>query len=132
MHVRQIFYAAVVFQLGLLSALPTQATEQLSTQERAWFETFQKGTLYACGWQDITAKLLAKAPVDIKCDLQKRLEALGAKIGREWSRNNDIRKIDNTMLRQWGKLLQQTAEQEPDKIPQAVEKLNQKVEDLLN
>lgn len=132
MRFRHIFCAAIVLQFGLLATAPGQAAEQLSAQERAWFETFQRGTLYAKGWQDITAAILAKAPAEIKNDLERNLNDLGAKIGREWSRNNEIRKIDNTMLRQWGDMLEQAAEREPERIPQVVAKLNQKVVALLD
>jgi hypothetical protein len=132
MCVRHIFYAAAILQIGIFSVLPAQAGEQFSAQERAWFETFQKGTIYARGWREITSELVAKAPMEIKCDLQKRLERLGTRIGREWSKNNQIRKIDNAMLRQWGDMLEQTAEQAPDKIPQVVENLNLKVLALLD
>jgi len=132
MRFRQFFYAAVVLHLVLLAAPPTQANERLSAQEKAWFETFQRGTLYARGWQDITAAILAKAPAEIKNDLERNLNCLGAKIGREWSRNNNIRRIDNAMLRQWGKMLEQAAEREPEHIPQVVARLNQKVVALLD
>lgn len=135
MRFRQFFYAAVaVLQFGVLAASSPchAATEQLSAQERAWFETFQRGTLYARGWQDITATILARAPAEIKCDLERNLHDLGIRIGREWSRNNEIRRIDNAMLRQWGSLLEQTAEREPERIPQVVATLNQKVVALLD
>lgn len=139
MRIRHLFYAVAFVQIGVLSILPPQAhgrqhqaEEQLSAQERAWFETFQKGTLYARGWRDITTEVLAKAPAEIKSDLERRMEALGTKIGREWSKNNDIRKINSEMLRQWGCLLEQTAEREPEKIPQVVENLNRKVVSLLD
>lgn len=131
MRFRHIFCAAMMLQFALLTAAPVQA-EQLSAQERAWFERFQRGTLYARGWQDITATILAKAPAEIQSDLERNLNDLGAKIGREWSRNNEIRKIDNAMLRQWGRMLEQAAEREPERIPQVVDRLNQKVVALLD
>lgn len=129
MRFRHIFCAAI---FALLAAVPGQAAEQLSAKEKAWFETFQKGTLYARGWQDITAELVARAPAAIKCELRQRLEDLGMKIGREWSKNNDIRKIDSAMLRQWGDMLQRAAEQQPEHIPQVVAKLDKKVLSLLD
>jgi hypothetical protein len=132
MRFRHIFCAAIAVQFGLLAALPGQAAEQLSAREKAWFDTFQKGTLYARGWRDISSELVAKAPAEIKSDLQQRLETLGLKIGREWSKSNDIRKIDSSMLRQWGDMLQQAAERQPEHIPQVVAKLDQKVVALLD
>ncbi len=129
MRVRHIFYAVAVLQLGIFS---TVSAESLSPKEQAWFETFQKGTIYAKGWREITAELVAKAPAEIKCDLRQRLDALGAKIGREWSKNNTIRKIDSSMLRQWGDMLEEAAEREPEKISQAVDNLDRKVLALLN
>jgi hypothetical protein len=141
MKVANIFRAAVVMQCILFSISPSLAAggqmqagsrEQFSARERQWFETFQKGTFYARGWKDITAEILAKAPSETKDDLRKRLEDLGFKIGREWSKNNDIRKIDNEMLKRWGSQLQQTAEREPARIVQVVASLNRKVTTLLD
>lgn len=129
MRLRHIFCVAV---FGLLAAAPVQAAQQLSAKEKAWFDTFQRGTLYARGWQDITEELVAKAPAEIQSDLQQRLEDLGMKIGREWSKNNEIRKIDSAMLRQWGDMLRQAAERQPERIPQVVSKLDQKVVALLD
>lgn len=137
----KIFRIALVVCCALFVTLPTltlgnqmqpKACEQLSAREQKWFETFQKGTFYARGWREITAELLAKAPVETKDDLKHRLEELGQKIGREWSKNNDIRKIDNTMLRHWGDQLQQVAKREPTKIVQVVASLNQKVCTILD
>ncbi len=136
-----IFRGVLVLQCILLLILPSLAlggqmqienSQQLSAREQKWFETFQKGTFYARGWRDITAELLAKAPSDMKDDLKKRLDDLGRKIGREWSKNNAVRKIDNEMLQQWGCQLQQAVEQEPTKIVQVVASLNQNVLTLLD
>lgn len=141
MLLKKIFRVALVVCCTLFVSLPTltlgsqmqaNACEQLSAREQKWFETFQQGTFYARGWREITAELLAKAPVETKDDLKHRLEELGQRIGREWSKNNDIRKIDNTMLQHWGDQLQQVANQEPTKIVQVVASLNQKVCTILD
>jgi hypothetical protein len=129
MRLRHIFCAAA---FSLLAAAPGLAAEQLSAKEKAWFDTFQRGTLYAKGWRDITEELVAKAPAEFQSDLQRRLDELGMKIGREWSRSNDVRKIDSAMLRQWGDMLRQAAEAQPERIPQVVSRLDQKVVALLD
>ena len=141
MPFEKIFSVALFFLCALFLTLPTltlgsqmqsKACEQLSAREQKWFETFQKGTFYARGWRDITAELLAKAPAETKDSLKKSLEELGKKIGREWSKNNNIRKIDNEMLQRWGGQLQEVAEQEPTRIVQVVASLNQKVHTILD
>jgi len=60
------------------------------------------------------------------------LEALGMKIGCEWSKDNDVRKIDNDMLRQWGTLLKKTAGQDPEQILEVIVEIEHKVDLLLN
>lgn len=136
----------VVFLFGTLLFLPPLAgmageihveklgqydPRELSGEEKEWFQAFQEGTFYARGWKDITAQILEKAPLEVRDELQHTLEALGMKIGCEWSKSNEMRKIDNDMLEQWGSLLEQTAEQEPHLIPQVVASIKQKVIRLL-
>jgi len=67
---------------GLLLVLPIQASageadqntkskqqdtivlslDQLSSEEKEWFVTFQEGTFYARGWRDITRRFLRRLP----------------------------------------------------------------------
>lgn len=139
MHMKDIFYAAAVLLFlfmpppqvsGGQSPVPDPA--KLSAEEKEWFETFQRGTFFAPGWREITAALLAKAPYEFKSGLRQTLDLLGNRIGCEWSRDNDIRRIDSDMIAQWGDMLRQAAAGEPEQIPQVVANLNRQVLTLLD
>ncbi len=150
MNVKKILYAVAALQFSLLIIFPLQAAgaqvqsaiveqqhsapalDQLSPEEKKWFAKFQEGTFYAQGWQEITADILEKTPAELIEKQRAALDALGIKIGCEWSKDNDIRKIDNAMLKQWGALLQDTAGQHPDQIVDVLGEIDEKVERLLD
>ena len=112
---------AVVLSLG-----------KLSPEEKQWFAKFQEGTFYAQGWKEITADILEKTSEAVRERQRIALEALGVKIGFEWSKDNEVRKIDNDMLRQWGSLLKKTAGKDPEQIPEVIVEIEHKVDMLLN
>lgn len=106
------------------------SVDQLSPEEKEWFVVFQEGTLFVRGWKEITAEILAKTPVELKEKQRIALEQLGVKIGCEWSKDNDIRKIDNKMLQKWGRLLNNTAGENPYQLKEVIAEIDQKVGEL--
>lgn len=110
----------------------TVMSDKLSPEEKEWFAKFQKGTFYVQGWKGISADIIANTPEELQEERQLALAALGTKIGCEWSKDNDIRKIDNDMLKQWGKQLKQTAGQNPHQLPEMIAEIDQRVAMLLN
>ena len=112
--------------------IPLPNPEQLSEKEKEWFTTFQEGTFYVQGWKEITSKILEKIKQkNKKKELQRSLSHLGLRIGCEWSKNNDVRKINTDMLEQWGSELQKTAEEKPDRLPVLIADIQQKVFELV-
>ncbi|MCI5207913.1 MAG: hypothetical protein D3910_03790 [Candidatus Electrothrix sp. ATG2] len=112
--------------------IPLPNPEQLSEEEKEWFTTFQEGTFYVQGWKEITSKILKKIEQEgEKKKLRRSLTHLGIRIGCEWSKSNDIRKIDTDMLEQWGSELEKTAEEKPDKLPMVIANISQKVFELV-
>ncbi len=105
---------------------------QLSAEEQKWFTRFQQGTVLVQGWQQITEDILAKTPADYREEQRKSLEILGYRIGYEWSKNNEVRKINNAMLRKWGRLLKKTARKDPYQIKEVIDEIDQTVASLLN
>ena len=105
---------------------------QLSAEEKKWFTKFQEGTVLVQGWQQISQDILAKTPLEYQEEQRKALERLGYRIGYEWSKNNKIRKIDNKMLRQWGRMLKKTARKDPYLIKEVIDDIDQTVASLLN
>ncbi|MCF6188704.1 MAG: hypothetical protein L3J49_14670, partial [Desulfobulbaceae bacterium] len=99
----------------------------LNQEERRWFKTFQEGTFLIDGWQTITEELLANTPEELREHQKKRLDRLGLKIGLEWSKDNDIRRVDTRMLQQWGKTLKKTAKKNPDQLPEIIVSIDQEI-----
>ncbi len=113
-------------------SIPLPNPEKLSKEEQEWFATFQEGTFYVQGWREITAKILDKIkPENEKKTLRHSLNLLGIRIGCEWSKNNDVRKIDTDMLEQWGAELQKTAEKKPDELPVLIADIQKQVFELV-
>lgn len=102
--------------------------EKLSPEEREWFRKFHEGTFYAEGWQKITADILAKIPEDEREEQLQQLKELGYRIGCEWSRDNDVRKIDTEMLRTWGKKLKKA---KPQELGEVIASIRQEVDRIL-
>ena len=112
--------------------VPLPDPAQLSEEEKEWFTTFQEGTFYTQGWKDITSEILAKiARKSEREKLRQTLDTLGIRIGCEWSKRNDVRKINTDMLEQWGDTLQKTAEEKPDRLPVVIADIQQKVFELV-
>ncbi|MBW2328741.1 MAG: hypothetical protein JRF04_03845 [Deltaproteobacteria bacterium] len=150
MKIKNIICTFTALQLCYLLILPFQAAgeqtryknneqqvtvisvDKLSPEEKEWFAKFQEGSLFVQGWKGITADILAKTPEDLQEEQRLALETLGTKIGCEWSKDNEIRKIDTDMLKQWGKQLKQTAGQNPGQLPEIIAEINQVVAVLLN
>ena len=109
-----------------------RALNSLSPEEREWFRTFQEGTFLIDGWQTITGELLASTPENLREHQKKRLDQLGLKIGLEWSKDNDIRRVDTRMLQQWGKALKKTAKKNPEQLPEVIVSIDQEISNILN
>ncbi len=105
---------------------------QLSAEERKWFRIFQEGNFLADGWQAITKKILASTPKAERAQRRIALEKLGYKIGLEWSKSNDIRKIDTQMLKEWGNRLKKVARKNPEQIPDLIASINREIDRILD
>ncbi len=115
-----------------ICSVPLPDPEKLSKEEQEWFTTFQEGTFYVQGWQEITTEILARFSKESdKKTLRRSLNLLGIRIGCEWSKSNDVRKIDTDMLEKWGARLQKTAEERPDELPMLIADIQQKVFELV-
>ncbi len=115
------------------AGIPAMASaEEFSSPEEAkWYRTFQEGSMLVDGWQEITEELLAKIEPAQKKRQRHILNRLGDRIGREWARDNAVRKIDTDMLRRWGRELRETADREPERLTMVIRKLVETVDSLL-
>ncbi len=104
----------------------------LTAEEKQWFEKFLAGTFYADGWQKISSDILVKISVEDREEKKFILNQLGYKIGREWCKDNDIRKVDTAMLKKWGRLLRTTAEEEPHLLVKVIKEIDAEVTSLVD
>ena len=59
------------------------------------------------------------------------LNQLGYKIGREWCKPNGSRKIDNSLLKKWGRELKDAADDAPHLLSEVLERIDSEVDALL-
>lgn len=104
----------------------------LSQEERDWFLTFIKGNILAEGWGRITANILHHTSQEEQELRRQELNRLGTKIGREWCRDNDVRRIDTSMLSAWGDKLKKAAKNEPQQLPSVIRTIDCEVDSLLD
>jgi len=89
---------------------------ELDEKARCWYEKFQNGGFFYNGWQQISEDIVAKVADEEKLKTKIVMLTLGVKIGCEWSKENDVRRISTQMLRKWGDILRSTATESPDNI----------------
>jgi hypothetical protein len=63
-------------------------------------------------WNEIMERLLAAAPAARREQIQVRLILLGRKVGYEWAKENNIRRIDNGHIKRWTSDLKQSGDVE--------------------
>ena len=105
--------------------------ELLDEKERDWYETFQEGGLLFDGWQEISADVVAQVPADKRVKTKVTMLALGLKIGCEWSKENDVRRISTDMLKDWGKVIRKTVADSPDDLSVVINSIESEVERIL-
>ncbi len=127
--------AASEAQAALTGRMPVyqyKIPAQLNAEEKHWFKVFQEGNFLSDGWQDISTEILAKTPPEQRPSQRTALENLGNKIGMAWCRPNAIRKVDSSMLQDWGDILRKTARKNPQQLAKAIAYIDQKVDAVLN
>jgi hypothetical protein len=114
-----------------LLELSNGSLQRLDDEALEWYETFQEGGMLFDGWQEISADVVAKVPEEAKLKTKVIMLALGLKIGCEWSKENDVRKISTSMLKDWGKQLKETVSDAPDHISVVLSSIEHEVNELL-
>ncbi len=115
-----------------LSMYSTMSTGKLNREEKKWYDKFQKGGLFFDGWQDISEDVVAKVPEEEKVKAQLTMQVLGDKIGSEWCKKNDIRKISTDMLKQWGSQLRKAVASSSAQITPVIHSIEYEVDELLS
>lgn len=141
---RLTLLSILTFSLLLCSVTSSQASEAVASigpsrletstmdaKQKDWLEKFYNGTFYADGWNDISKSILSKTPQHARETLAVLLEDLGFKIGAEWAKENDVRKIDTSMLKTWGDDLQKAAKKSPEILSRLVAEIDSEVDKIL-
>lgn len=108
-----------------------EVLQELSEEEREWYQRFQEGVLFFDGWSAISEELLAVFPEEEWRNRQTMMQRLGVKIGTEWAKKNGERKIDTGMLQRWGDRLRSARLQGTAAIFAALLAIEQEVDLLL-
>lgn len=103
-----------------------------SKQEQAWFKKFYEGTFLVKGWKAQMKELLQDFQGDDKDALRDLLGNLGEKIGREWAKDNAVRRIDTPKLQQWGADLTSARKKGPDALTAQIRIIDETVDDMLS
>ncbi len=99
--------------------------------EKQWLQKFYEGSFAVKGWNDYSREILRAVPGDGKAEIKTMLANLGEKIGREWSKDNSVRKIDTPMLKQWGGRLQASKDKGPSALTGEIEAIQGEVDRIL-
>ena len=100
-------------------------------KEREWFRKFYDGTLLVKGWHARMNELLDAVPDHEKESMGVLLAELGEKIGREWARDNRIRRVDTPMLQQWGENLRAAKRRGWDVLAEEIRKIDAELDKIL-
>lgn len=104
---------------------------ELDEEARDWFGTFQEGGMLFDGWKDISDKVINNVPDSEKVQTKLQMLALGVRMGCEWSKENDVRRISTKMLKNWGREIREVVKKHPADIPHVINKIESEVDVLL-
>lgn len=99
--------------------------------QQEWYKKFYEGTFLVKGWKSRINEMLKGLPPEDKGEMGEQLENLGKKIGMEWSKPNDVRKIGTAQLQQWGKDLQNAKQKGPKVLTDRIQQLDREVDKKL-
>jgi len=99
--------------------------------EQEWFHKFYEGTFLIQGWKSRMNEILKGVPPEERESVRGLLAVLGERIGREWARDNKVRRIDTLRLQKWGEELQRAKKRGPEELVHQIHKLNRDVDQLL-
>lgn len=103
-----------------------------SKHERAWFKKFYEGTFLVKGWKAQMIDLLQDFQGEERDALNDLLSDLGEKIGREWSKDNAVRRIDTAKLQEWGTSLASARKKGTDALTDEIRTIGQTVDEMLS
>jgi hypothetical protein len=100
----------------------------LNKDQQEWYRKFHEGSFLVKGWKARMNEVLGNISPEDKGEMGKLLETLGEKIGMEWSRPNDVRRIDTAQLQRWGKDLQNAGLKGAEALSRQIQQLDEEVD----
>ena len=110
-----------------------------STYQRNWYNVFWTGKCEdlpffdrllclkgSTAWTDVTRMVMDKTKPEARDEIRIRMIELGRKIGHEWARHNDDRRINNDDLKRWSNWLKKRRD-----VNGTVDRLARDAENLL-
>jgi len=101
-------------------------------EEEQWFRKFYEGTFLVKGWKSRMDEVLQAVPDSDKDTVGELLSNLGEKIGREWSRDNRVRRINTAMIQKWGEDLRRSKKKGTDVLTEDLRRLDAEVDEILS
>ena len=103
-----------------------------SKHEQEWFQKFYEGTFLVKGWKAQMRELLQDFQGHERDVVNDLLSNLGEKIGREWAKDNAVRRIDTAKLKQWGASLASARKKGPDVLTEQIRTIDKTVDEMLS
>jgi regulator of sirC expression with transglutaminase-like and TPR domain len=96
------------------------------------YQKFLKGVFFIKGWRAREKEILQFIPDHDKPEMEKFLSELGEKIGREWSKDTRVRKINSGMLQKWGKQLKEAVAVDPENLVARLKIIDHEVNKIIS
>jgi hypothetical protein len=103
-----------------------------SKHEQEWLRKFYEGTFLVKGWKAQTRELLIDFQGNEKDAISDLLGHLGEKIGREWAKDNAVRRIDTVQLQQWGASLINARKKGKHVLAEEIRRIDKTVDRMLS
>ena len=104
----------------------------MNSEEAGNYRKFQKGTFLVKGWEARMKEILAAVPEQDRPQMQRFVEDLGEKIGKEWARDKQARKIDTAMLQRWGAELKEAKKAGGNRLKEKLKEIDDEVDRVLS
>ncbi len=104
----------------------------ITNKEEEWFKKFYDGTVFVKGWKYHVNDMLQKVPADEKEKIRGLLEDFGKKIGYEWAKDNNVRKIDTATLKKWGDDLRIAGGKSHEALIEKISQLDSEADSILS
>lgn len=103
----------------------------LTDEQKDWYRKFHEGVLFFDGWQAIALDIINKYDDREKQVIKRKVQWLGILIGTEWSKENNVRKINNKMLEQWGDEIRSAMKVNKLELTRVLDDISTEVEQIL-